>query len=387
MNASAIDDEIRILYLIGGRRIGGMENHLIALATSLPSSMRCLVCCLEASADYQTRLTMAGIEHVNLGWPILLRPSGLPIYLRLERLVRRFRPHIVHSYGFVADIVAGVLRTRRADVRLITSRRGEDANRRHQTLRRLVNRVSDRVVCVSAETAAFVQSTESPSPGLLAVIPNGVALNPVRLRARARGRDGPVRFGTLGTVKPIKGTDLLVDAFMRFKQTARVELLIAGLIDRPWAEALRDRARTDTRIRFLGRASQPGSFLSRVDVFVLPSRSEGMSNALLEAMASGLPCIATDVGSNRSLLNQPAEPAAGLICEGNPESLFRAMEEMASSAEARLEVRRARRTAGHAALHDSSHGAAVRLSVSVGGRPTAARASVYTLGDRVTSHG
>ena len=335
MTASVIDDEIRILYLIGGRRIGGMENHLIALASSLPSSIRCLVCCLEASADYQKRLTMAEIEHVNLGWPILLRPSGLPIYLRLERLVGRFQPHIVHSYGFVADIVAGVLRARRADVRVITSRRGEDTNRRHQTLRRLVNRVSDRVVCVSAETAAFVQSTESPSPGLLAVIPNGVALNPVRLRAR--GRDRPVRFGTLGTVKPIKGTDLLVDAFMRFKQTARVELLIAGLIDRPWAEALRDRARTDTRIRFLGRASQPGSFLSRVDVFVLPSRSEGMSNALLEAMASGLPCIATDVGSNRSLLNQPAEPAAGLICEGNPESLFRAMDEMASSAEARLE--------------------------------------------------
>ena len=56
----------------------------------------------------------AGIEHANLGWPILLRPSGTPIYLRLERLVGRFQPHIVHSYGFVADIVAGVLRTRRA---------------------------------------------------------------------------------------------------------------------------------------------------------------------------------------------------------------------------------------------------------------------------------
>ena len=337
MTAAAIDDEIRVLYLTGGRRIGGMENHLIALASSLPSSIRCLVCCLEGSSDYQTRLTMAGIENVNLGWPILLRPSGLPTYLRLERLVGRFRPHIVHSYGFGADIVGGVLRTRRADVRLITSRRGEDANRRHQTLRRLVNRVSDRVVCVSAETAAFVQSTESPSPGLLAVIPNGVALNPVRLRASARGRDWPVRFGTLGTVKPIKGTDLLVDAFMRFKQTDRVELLIAGLLDRPWAEALRERARKDARIRFLGRASEPESFLSGVDVFVLPSRSEGMSNALLEAMASGLPCIATDVGSNRSLLHQPAEPAAGVICEGNAESLFRAMNEMASNDEARLE--------------------------------------------------
>ena len=113
--------------------------------------------------------------------------------------------------------------------------------------------------------------------------------------------------------------------------------MIAGLIDRPWAEALRERARRDERIRFIGRSSQASRFLSSLDVFVLPSRSEGMSNALLEAMASGLPCIATDVGSNRSLLCPPAEPAAGRICEPDAESLFRAMLEMASSAQARLD--------------------------------------------------
>ena len=130
---------------------------------------------------------------------------------------------------------------------------------------------------------------------------------------------------------------MLVDAFMQFDPAVHVELLIAGLVDRPWAEALRERARRDARIRFVGRSSLASGFLSSLDVFVLPSRSEGMSNALLEAMASGLPCIATDVGSNRSLLCPPAEPAAGQICEPNAKSLFRAMFEMASSAEARLD--------------------------------------------------
>ena len=251
----------------------------------------------------------------------------------------------MHSYGFAADIVAGLLRARGANVRIITSRRGEDANRRHHAFRRLVNHVSDKVVCVSQETAAFVESTESPRPGLLTVIPNGVAVSDASHDSRARDtdqtaksdeKDRPIRFGTLGTVKPIKGTDLLVDAFMQFDRAAHVELLIAGSIDRPWAEALRERARQDPRIRFMGRSAQADSFLSSLDVFVLPSRSEGMSNALLEAMAAGLPCIATDVGSNRSLLCPPGEPAAGEICAPAADALFRALSGMASSEEARL---------------------------------------------------
>jgi L-malate glycosyltransferase len=328
-------DEIRIVYVIGGRRVGGMETHLLTLASQLPPGVRCFVCCLDASADYLARLRDLGIACADLACPTLMRPHGLLACWRFTRLVQRVDPHLVHAYGFSGDVFAALLRLSGARARIITSRRGEERNRRHQVIRRLVNRLTDRIVCVSPETAAFVRATESPAPQLLEVIPNGVATPPATVSRPADHRDRPVRFGTLGTVKPIKGTDLLVDAFMQFPPDERVELVIAGLIDRPWAEALRDRARADTRIRFVGRTSTPRDFLADLDVFVLPSRSEGMSNALLEAMAAGLPCIATDVGSNRSVLCPATEPPSGLMTETTPQALFGAMRTLATQPDAR----------------------------------------------------
>jgi glycosyltransferase involved in cell wall biosynthesis len=331
--------QIGVLYLIGGRRIGGMETHLLRLVAAINSSFRCLICCLDPSPEYLHQISGVGVEHVSLRCPSLVSPSAVKAYLALERLVLDFKPHVVHSYGFACDLLAGALAARRRVRHVVTSRRGEDSSSRHRRLRRLVNRVSDKIVCVSAETAGFVEATEGPHAGLLSVIPNGVSTTSTSpLACRPADAARPVRFGTLGTVKPIKGSDLLVDAFLKFEKQQPVQLVVAGLIDRPWAESLRDRAlrASDGRIEFIGRSADPNLFLSSLDVFVLPSRSEGMSNALLEAMALGLPCVATDVGSNRSLLTPQDGAPAGLVCRSTPDDLFAAMSHLAGSPEVRM---------------------------------------------------
>jgi glycosyltransferase involved in cell wall biosynthesis len=259
--------------------------------------------------------------------------TALLRYAALQKLVARFRPDIIHAYGFAADVLGMMIRVSRSDVRLITSRRGEDDNRRHQRVRRVANRWSERVVCVSSEVAAFVRATEQPPTGLLEVIPNGVPIQSPP--PRHLGSHGSlVRFGTLGTVKPVKGTDLLVDAFMRFHPEAQVELAVAGLVDRPWAEDLRRRASVDNRITFVGRSLDSAVFLSGISVFVLPSRSEGMSNALLEAMALGIPCVATNVGSNRTLLTPPDLAPGGVVCEPSTDALLQAMKDLTFDPEA-----------------------------------------------------
>jgi L-malate glycosyltransferase len=325
----------RILYLIGGRRIGGTETHVCRLAAAIRGDYTCLVCCLDPSAEYIALLDAARVDFVDLQLPSLTTPKAFGRYLAFERIINRFQPDIVHSYSFAGDVLGAMLRARGAQVTFLTSRRGEDKSRRHQLVRRIVNRWSDKIVCVSSEIARFAELTERPTPGLLEVIPNGVPMNVAAVRQPSAREPGVLRFGTLGTVKPVKGTDLLVDAFMKFAPDAPVRLSIAGLIDRPWAYDLRARASMDARIEFIGRASEPNAFLAGLDVFVLPSRSEGMSNALLEALALGLACIATDVGSNRSVL-QPAHHApGGMICEPSVDALFVSMDRMARDADAR----------------------------------------------------
>ncbi len=106
-----------------------MEIHLVTLARRLPASIRCLVCCLDASAEYRALLTEAGIEHANLDCPMLVRPRSLLAFRRFRHVVKGFRPHIVHSYGFSGDVIAAALRASGVNVRVITSRRSEDRTR------------------------------------------------------------------------------------------------------------------------------------------------------------------------------------------------------------------------------------------------------------------
>jgi len=191
-----------------------------------------------------------------------------------------------------------------------------------------VNRFTDVIVCVSDATLTFTRRTEHLHRAATTVIPNGVVIPPLPIR-----RPGPrgLRFGTLGTVKPIKGTDLLVDALLSLDPRLRCELVIGGRLDRDsdWAAHLVERVRSSPwadRVSFLGYQERPNELYDTIDAFVLPSRSEGMSNALLEAMARGLPCIVTDVGSNAAVVHHAGSGAqGGIVTEPTAPALASAM--------------------------------------------------------------
>ena len=334
-----------VLYVIDGHRIGGMETHLLHLVAGLDRTrFTPVICSLLASPRYAARIATLDADHYDMRARKLTSPVDAIRMTRLFRILARHRPRIIHSYGFTCDVIGPFLAKLLPRTRVITTRRGEDGEVGHQRWRSRMNRFTDLIVCVSQATADFTRATENLHRAGIRVIPNGVVIAEVPRHASDTGSasDRPLRFGTLGTVKPIKGTDLLVDAFLRLDPSDACELHIGGRTDvGTWGSELVQRTRAAAggdRIHFHGIQTDAEEFLRRIDVFVLPSRSEGMSNALLEAMACGLPCLVTDVGSNAAVL-APAGAArpGGLVTTPDVDGLHRALRQALDDPRARSE--------------------------------------------------
>lgn len=326
----------RLLFVIGGEAIGGMETHLLALVGALGQEYEIGVCCLNGGSRFVQRLEELTVATFNLHLPHLQTPGQLIKSLRLKTILRRFSPDIVQTYGYTSDVLVPLLCLPRRGKRVVTTRRGQDGSTKHQRLRRLTTPFADRIICVSQATADFVRQSERTSANRITVIPNGVSCRSTPNRRTVAER---IIFGTLGNVKPVKGTDILLRAFLNFPDEANVELRVAGGVAGPWATELVRSASASTKagkIHFSGFCTEPREFLNGLDVFVLPSRSEGMSNALLEAMACGLPCVVTDVGSNAEVVR--GNGVGALVCRPEGAELFRSISALYADPELRTRL-------------------------------------------------
>ena len=151
------------------------------------------------------------------------------------------------------------------------------------------------------------------------IIPNGIDLSthpdPPPVPAAIR------TVGTLGRFERVKGTDLLLEAF-RGLGRPDLTLRLGGVSRTPWFDGIRSRYQGLSGVEFPGEIVDVPGFMGSLDLFVLPSRSEGMSNALLEAMAARRPIVATDVGANREVL---ADGEAGLLVAPDGEAIAEGM--------------------------------------------------------------
>jgi glycosyltransferase involved in cell wall biosynthesis len=293
-----------------------MEKGVVNLIQRLdPSRLEHVVCVLRSLGSLAESIPPDRGKVVCLGET----GSGMRFQaLTLARQIMAVNPDIVHSrnWGTIETVLAGRWV---GSCAMIHSEHGMESYapnavepQRRRWLRRLAFQLADRVLSVSYHLRDYhAQRTGFPASHI-SVIHNGVDMGLFRNRTRdrmsCRARFGfaPDEFclGTVGRLEPIKDLLTLLKAAAAFPDSMNWHLAVAGEGRELPAlqEFLRDKPRLQKRVRFLGEIQDVPDFLNSLDVYVLPSLYEGISNSLLEAMASGVAVVASRVGGNTEVV-------------------------------------------------------------------------------------
>jgi sugar transferase (PEP-CTERM/EpsH1 system associated) len=322
-----------VVHLVEALDSADIENGLLNLIRHLPAERyRHAIVCLHDRGDYQAGIREHGVDVVNLN-----KAEGRDLlhYLRMFRVLRRLQPDLIHTRnrsGLKAQIVAALAGV---PVRVHAEhgrQRGDAEGGRHEAgrkagktgkrlpgllLRRLLCPLIDHFIAVSGDLEQWLVESVGAAPARVSQIANGVDSVQFHPRLGPAAAVGPPGYmhdnafviGSVGRMDDSANHATLVEAFLRLIASphpahARLRLLIVG--DGPAraeCQALLNRAGAAQRAWLPGSRADLAQLMRAMDLFVLPSLAEDRSNAILEAMASGLPVVATAVGGNTELVH------------------------------------------------------------------------------------
>jgi L-malate glycosyltransferase len=298
---------VRVCFLIDALTRAGTETQLLALIRELDRSrVEPLLCLLDGEDPSSRALEPADCPVLRLGVRSLSRPAALLGAARLARFLRRHRVDVLQVY-FLDSTYFGVPLARACGVpRVVRVRNnlGHWLTPAHRRLGRLVGRLVDVTVTNCEPARRALLAAEGGAPGKVVVLENGVDL--ARFDASRPPDTGRavVRVGAVANLRPVKAIDLFVRAAARLAAAhPGVRFAVAGEGEqRPALERLVAESGLAGRLELSGAVADVPGFLAGLDVAVLCSHAEGMSNALLEYMAAGRAIVATDVGANGRLV-------------------------------------------------------------------------------------
>ena len=305
---------MRVLHVIRATGMAGAETHLLALlgglrARGLDAQLALLTTRDQPLHDYRELLRQRGIPLHTFAMRGHLEPKLL---LRLRALMQELRPSLVHTHLFHADLY-GALAARWAQVpALVSSRHNDNAFRRRQPwrgLNRRLWRMADAGIAISQAVADFVVEVENAPRDKLRVIHYGLQWQPSpNAERQALRRSMRTQLGFAQTQPLLAMACRLIeqkgvsDALQAFAGTRsefpEARLLIAG--DGPLRAQLESEATQaglTGSVRFLGWRDDVPQLLAACDLFLMPSLWEGFGLVLLEAMAQGLPVVASRVSA------------------------------------------------------------------------------------------
>ena len=346
-----------VIYSLG---TGGLENGLVNIINrSPPSRYRHAIICLTGAEQFANRLSAPGVEIIELH----KNPGHDPrMYWRLWRQLRRLRPAIVHTRNLAAleTQLLGLLMPR---CKRVHGEHGRDihdldgSNRKYIWLRRILSPLISQFIAVSQDLSRWLVETVRIPEQKIVQIYNGVdtqrfvsgtteLLNvPPGMPEGFLDEGENVILGTVGRLTAVKDQQLLLVALHRLvteqpELRERLRLVIVG--DGPEQAALSEqieRLSLSDLVWLTGDREDIPELLQIMDIFVLPSLGEGISNTVLEAMATELPVIATAVGGNTELVQ---ESTTGLLFPvGDVDALMRAVMKLIDNPSLRHDMGRA----------------------------------------------
>jgi glycosyltransferase involved in cell wall biosynthesis len=312
------EKRINILFMIDQLKGGaGTERHLLTLATGLDRRrFNPAICSFEGNDEYllkeEERLKKEGVVTINLNLERIYSPLAPFKAMRLKRLIKENDIDIVQTFHFKADTYGTFVSRMSGVSRIISSRRdtGELKSPRQVLLNRLMNRFVCRYIMVCDAVGRKFHESEAIPFERMTTIYNGVdmkrfdpaaARDADSLRASLGIRPGDFVVGTTAIFRPEKAYHIFFEGMEKALPLVKgLKVLVMGFgqTKERFEEHCRKGPLKDA-VRFLGYVDDVERYLTLMDVFALvPNRNEGFSNAILEAMASGRPVIASDVGGN-----------------------------------------------------------------------------------------
>ncbi len=310
-----------VAHIIYRLAIGGLENGLVNLINHMPTERyRHGIICLTDCTEFRDRIQQAEVSVIALN---KIDGQDLGMHARLWKVLRSLGPDIVHTRNLpvleylVPAALAGIPGR-------IHGEHGRDmydldgTKVKYNLLRKAVKPFVNRFIAVSANLAEWLVETVGVHPERVVQIYNGVDIQRFRpcigprpsIASEDSASQGTLTLGTVGRLEKVKDQLTLVKAFLHLLDTEpgareRLRLVIVGDGSlREEAQKLLQTANAESLAWLPGERNDIPEILRALDLFVLPSLREGISNTILEAMASGLPVVATRVGGNPELVRE-----------------------------------------------------------------------------------
>jgi len=308
----------KVFHVISELNVGGAERQLLLILPHLNQTFANHVVCLIGEGIVGKQLEAHGITVHYLHGNSRADTTLIP---KLQMLIRTHRPKVIIGYLIFADLLTRFI-AKQTNIPYLSSQRSSHTGRLYLFIPDILTASLITGYTVQTEHAnKFFRKLPIANKKARHTIPNAVA----PAAQPTSTHQEKLTITCIATLKKGKGHVTLLQAVENFQfPISNFQLLLAGDGPlRPSLEHLANNLRLKDTVQFLGLVPDTAHLLQHTDIFVLPTEGEGMSNALLEAMAAGLPCVTTDIPANREVIIH--NKTGILVTPNNPTALADAL--------------------------------------------------------------